>query len=68
MCVTLVGRCDRYGSTGINRYISQKRAEAVTTWLVDSGIDAARVTAVGKGSDVEADSNMKARRVDIERQ
>lgn len=68
MCVTLVGRCDRYGSTGINRYISQKRAEAVKTWLVDSGIDAARITAVGNGSDMEADSNMKARRVDMERQ
>lgn len=68
MCVTLVGWCDKYGSTGINRYISLKRAEAVKLWLVDSGIDSARITTIGMGGDMEADSNMKARRVVIEKQ
>lgn len=44
------GHCDNQGSDKVNDPLSQKRAEAIVAALVKQGINASRLTAVGKGS------------------
>ena len=44
------GHCDATGSDAVNDPLSQKRAEAIVAALVEQGIAAARLSAVGKGS------------------
>lgn len=52
------GHCDNTGSDKINDPLSQQRAEAIVAALVDQGIAADRLNAVGKGSHVPiADNN-----------
>ena len=43
------GHTDSAGRASSNQRLSQKRAEAVLQYMVDKGIDAARLTAVGYG-------------------
>jgi outer membrane protein OmpA-like peptidoglycan-associated protein len=65
------GYTDSLGREEINRKLSEARAEAVRDYLVDRGIDATRVRAVGKGDDRPIASNATAegrannRRVEI---
>ncbi len=66
MKVRLNGWCDTRGSVVVNRRISLRRAEAVKAWLVRRGIAAARIAAVGHGSDRRATAAAKARRVNTE--
>jgi outer membrane protein OmpA-like peptidoglycan-associated protein len=47
--VEVRGYTDNVGNVASNKALSQRRAEAVKTWLVTKGIDAARVTAKGFG-------------------
>ena len=63
MKVTVTGWCDTKGSVAVNKRISRQRAEAVKTWLVQNGIEASRITAIGNGSDDTQDAD-KARRVE----
>ena len=63
MKVTVTGWCDTKGSVAVNKRISRLRAEAVKTWLVQNGIKASRITAIGNGSDGTQDAD-KARRVE----
>ncbi len=49
--VLVEGHTDRLGSAAYNQKLSQQRAQAVKDYLVSSGgLDAAKVTAVGKGA------------------
>lgn len=48
--ITVEGHTDRLGSPAYNQALSARRAESVKAYLVSSGgIDAAKVSAVGKG-------------------
>lgn len=63
MKVTVTGWCDTKGSVAVNKRISRQRAEGVKAWLVKEGIEASRISTVGKGSDDTHDAE-KARRVE----
>jgi OOP family OmpA-OmpF porin len=47
--VQITGYTDRIGPDGYNLKLSQRRAEAVKTYLAGKGIDSGRLSAVGKG-------------------
>lgn len=48
--ITVEGHTDRLGSTDYNQRLSSRRAESVKSYLVTTdGIDAAKVSAIGKG-------------------
>ena len=47
--MAIEGHTDSDGSEAHNLDLSQRRAEAVVAWLVERGVDAGRLRAVGKG-------------------
>ncbi len=53
--VTLSGYADKLGNVNYNNNLSQRRADNVRKMLIDAGIDASRLTAVGKG--VQSDNS-----------
>lgn len=72
VAVTIEGHTDSDASHEYNLNLSNRRTATVRAWLVDRGIDAARLTALGKGeSEPVADNETAAgkaanRRVEIE--
>jgi outer membrane protein OmpA-like peptidoglycan-associated protein len=68
---TVEGHTDSIGSYETNDRLSEKRANAVRTFLIDNGIDADRLTAIGYGERKPIATNMyktgraKNRRVEI---
>lgn len=50
MTVEIAGYTDNVGSDYMNKKLSQQRADAVRTYLIQKGIDGARVAARGYGS------------------
>lgn len=48
--IEIVGHTDGDGSAEVNQALSEKRAQAVATYLVNAGLSAARFSAVGYGS------------------
>jgi OOP family OmpA-OmpF porin len=69
--VEIQGHTDNVGADAYNQTLSEARARAVTTWLAQHGVAAARMTAKGYGkTQPVADNNrdegrMKNRRVEI---
>ena len=51
MEVEIQGYTDSVGSKRFNMKLSQKRADSVRSWLVDKGIEGARIVAKGYGPD-----------------
>ncbi len=46
---TVIGHTDGKGSAAYNKALSDRRAEAVRRYLIDKGVSASRLRAVGKG-------------------
>jgi outer membrane protein OmpA-like peptidoglycan-associated protein len=55
--VRVEGHTDAIGDPGYNRELSQRRAEAVSTWLVAHGVDKSRLQSVGVGEARPIDTN-----------
>lgn len=51
VAVRIEGHTDSRGSDSRNRELSQRRAEAVRDWLIEHGIAAERLEALGRGED-----------------
>lgn len=67
--LALVGRADARGETEYNLYLGQKRAGAVRQYLVERGLQEARVDATSRGefdaTGHDEDSWAEDRRVDV---
>lgn len=69
--IRIEGHTDSTGSSEANLRLSQQRADAVLTALVEFGVDPARITSVGMGEDFPIASNdteegrSRNRRVDV---
>lgn len=67
----IIGYTDSSGAEGYNQVLSEKRAQAVATALTDRGINANRLTVIGKGegdpiaSNATPEGRAKNRRVEI---
>jgi len=57
VAIRIEGHTDDAGSANLNQVLSQRRAEALRDALVERGVDAARITAIGRGEDVPITSN-----------
>jgi outer membrane protein OmpA-like peptidoglycan-associated protein len=55
--ITIEGYTDNVGSDAYNRELSQRRADSVRDFLVQSGISADRITARGLGEEYPVASN-----------
>ncbi|WP_082191449.1 OmpA family protein [Cellvibrio sp. pealriver] len=55
--VVIEGHTDNMGSDSYNQTLSQSRADAVKVFLIEQGIAANRITAVGKGESAPTASN-----------
>ena len=62
MKITITGWCDTVGTRAINLRFSLRRAQRVKSWLVQQGIEASRISIIGKGSDFKEKMPAKARR------
>jgi OmpA-OmpF porin, OOP family len=70
--MTITGHTDSVGSAASNQRLSERRAEAVKSYLVGKGIDGAKIRTVGRGLTQPVADNKTApgrarnRRVDVE--
>jgi outer membrane protein OmpA-like peptidoglycan-associated protein len=55
--VRVEGHTDSTGDPGYNKELSQRRADAVSAWLVQHGVDRSRLRSVGMGQDRPIDTN-----------
>ena len=51
MKIEIEGHTDNTGKAAFNQKLSQLRAEAVKTYMIKKGIDAARLSVVGYGQE-----------------
>ncbi|MBN2541931.1 OmpA family protein [bacterium] len=57
MKLEISGHTDNVGSKSANQKLSERRANSVKQYLVNNGIDSARLTTVGYGEDKPIDTN-----------
>ena len=58
MCRSSIeGYTDNVGNPGFNRLLSEHRANAVRDYLIEHGIESARLVAVGRGTENPVASN-----------
>jgi outer membrane protein OmpA-like peptidoglycan-associated protein len=55
--ITIEGYTDNIGDSGFNRLLSEHRATAVRDYLIEHGIESARLVAVGRGTENPVASN-----------
>jgi OOP family OmpA-OmpF porin len=69
--VEIAGYTDNVGNVRTNARLSQRRADAVSAWLVRKGIPATRMTTVGMGNrnpiapNTTAEGRAKNRRIEF---
>lgn len=69
--INIIGHTDNTGAANYNQQLSQRRAAAVATILINAGVSSNRINAVGRGEDQPVASNLTAegraqnRRVEI---
>jgi outer membrane protein OmpA-like peptidoglycan-associated protein len=69
--VNVIGHTDNVGEAAFNADLSQRRAQAVASVLINSGVSGARIRAIGRGEDQPIATNLTAegrqqnRRVEI---
>ncbi|GIJ93420.1 hypothetical protein CAPN002_06380 [Capnocytophaga stomatis] len=62
--INIVGFADELGGTDYNQSLSNKRAEAVKKLLIDSGVDASRISTEGRGEDTSVNkTSPRARQI-----
>ncbi len=57
LCISIEGHTDDVGDAAYNQRLSEDRARAVRAYLIDRGIDAARLVAAGFGKALPIDDN-----------
>jgi len=55
--VLVVGHTDSSGDAAYNQALSERRSSAARTFLLGAGLEAARVTAIGRGEEEPIDTN-----------
>ncbi len=69
--VNVIGHTDDVGAAAFNFDLSQRRAQAVTSVLINGGVSPARIRSIGRGEDAPVATNLTAegrqqnRRVEI---
>ena len=58
--IRIVGHTDDQGGANLNQVLSQRRADALRDALVQGGVEASRITAIGRGEDSPVASNSTA--------
>lgn len=58
--VTITGYCDPRGTDEYNMALGERRANSVKTYLVNSGIDASRITIISKGESALLDPSCES--------
>lgn len=56
--IEVIGHTDNTGDAGYNRSLSQRRAAAVSSVLVGSGVPGGRIATIGQGEDMPIASNL----------
>ena len=56
--VNVIGHTDNTGEAAYNQSLSERRAQAVSSVLISSGVSPARIRAIGRGEDQPVASNL----------